>query len=402
MAKFVELNDAANLLNVTPDELKAMRQRGEIAGVSTGAGWKFKQDEIDRVLAERGGGADSLHSDEFDHLMPESPLDDESSGDLDSASILVSDEVLGKSAETTSSTIIGKNRDVISAAESDIKLADVGSQIAPGGSDLTLAADSSVFSGREAQLKKTGSGTGDLAPPAQSGVAMGSDALSLQDDALSLGDDDDLVLGGSDVTLNPSDSGISLANPHDSGVSLEEPLELGGSQVDSLELPEDGEVVALGEVSVDPDMATQLKTDDEFMLSPMGDDLGDESSDSGSQVIALVDSEQFGEGDVTQLGSGVTPLLTEDTGETVGATLGITGGQPGQMVTPGATQYVPVPMPDVPYSVWNVLGLLCVFTIMTVSGMLMFDLLRNMWAFDSNASATTAVMDGIISALRLQ
>ena len=31
MAKFVELNDAAKLLNVSPDELKAMRQRGEIA-----------------------------------------------------------------------------------------------------------------------------------------------------------------------------------------------------------------------------------------------------------------------------------------------------------------------------------------------------------------------------------
>jgi len=405
MAKFVELNDAAKLLNVTPDELKAMRQRGEVSGVSTGTSWKFKQEEIDRVIAEReeDSSSSSMFSDEFDHLIPEPSADDDLSGDQDSASILVSDEVLGKSPETSSSTIIGKNRAGVSTSDSDIKLAGGDSGKDLGESDLALAsADSAVLSGKEMNLKKTGSGTGDLSPDAEQAAAMGSDALSLQDDALSLGDDDDLVLGGSDVTLNPSDSGIRLANPHDSGVSLDEPLELGGSHADSLELPEDGDMISLGEPSADPDRATQLKTDDEFMLSPMGDEFSDESSDSGSQVIALVDSEQFGEGDVTQLRAGDSPLLTEDSGETVGAPLGMMGGQTGQMMSPQATQYVAVPMPDVPYSVWNVLGLLCVFVIMMVSGMLMFDLLRNMWAFDSNTSATTAVMDGIISALRLQ
>lgn len=404
MAKFVELNDAAKLLNVSPDELKAMRQRGEIAGVSTGSSWKFKQEEIDRVIAERGedSSSSSMFSDEFDHLIPEPSLDDDLSGDQDSASILVSDEVLGKSAETTSSTIIGKNRGAIETSDSDIKLAPDGSAVTLGAehSDLSLAGES-VLGGKEMQLKKTGSGTGDLTPELSPNSAVGSDVLGLADDALSLGDDDDLVLGGSDVTLNPGGSGINLANAHDSGVSLEEPLELGGSQVDSLELPEDGEIVSLGEMDADPDNATQLKTDDEFMLTPMGEEFSDESSDSGSQVIPLADSEQFSDSEATQLG-GAAPLLTEDSGDTVGAPLGFTGAQPGQMVTPQATQYVPVPMPDVPYSVWNVLGLLCVFMLMSVSGMLMYDLLRNMWAFDGTSDATTSVMDGIINALRLQ
>lgn len=411
MAKFVELNDAARLLNVTPEELKEMRQRGDIAGVSTGAGWKFKQDEIDRVLAERAddSSSSSMFSDEFDHLIPEPSLDDDPSGDQDSASILVSDEVLGKSAETTSSTIIGKNRpsnDAL-AAESDIKLAS--ESLLGGASEIGLMpVDSSVFSGKESQLNKSGSGTGDLTPDASFASALGADSLALNDDALALGDDDDdMVLGGSDVTRHPTGSGINLINPHDSGVSLEEPLELGGSQIDSLELPEDSDMISLGEPMADPERATQLKADEEFMLSPMADDFSDESSDSGSQVIALADSEQFDEGAATMLGGAAggfeQPLLTEDSGDTVGQQLGGFGG-PGVTATMSApaTQYVPVPMPDVPYSVWNVLGLLCVFMILMVSGMLMVDLLRNMWAFDSNTSATTAVMDGIISALRLQ
>lgn len=410
MAKFIELNDAAKLLNVTADELKAMRQRGEIAGVSTGTSWKFKQEEIDRVIADRGDDSSSsaMFSDEFDQLIPESALDDDGSGDQDSASILVSDESLGKSAETTSSTIIGKNRKPeTSNSDSDIRLTGGDSHIHAGSSDLAMASmDSLVLSGREFELKKTGSGTGDLSPDAAAAASgLGHDALSLDDDALSLSEDDDLVLGGSDVTLNPNGSGINLASPDGSGISLEEPLELGGSHADSLELPED-EMISLGDASDDDlDRATQLKTDDEFNLSPMIDDLSDESSDSGSQVIALVDSGsgQFDEEAATQLGMHEAPLLSEDSGETVGAQLGIMGGQVGQMVQPAqATQYIPVPIPDVPYNVWNVLGLLCVFMIMTVSGMLMIDLLRNMWAFDGTTSVTSSVMDGIISALRLQ
>ena len=58
MSKFVELNEAAKLLGITPDELIELRAEGKIHGYRDGSSWKFKNDEVDRVLAERGGGGD--------------------------------------------------------------------------------------------------------------------------------------------------------------------------------------------------------------------------------------------------------------------------------------------------------------------------------------------------------
>src|SRR6476646_8213015 len=91
---------------------------------------------------------------------------------------------------------------------------------------------------------------------------------------------------GSDVTLGAGDSGINLA-PSDSGLSLEEePLDLGGgSGVESLELPEDDEVVSHDDAAVDQEAGSQVKADNEFLLSA-GETLDEDESDSGSQVIA--------------------------------------------------------------------------------------------------------------------
>src|SRR6476646_12215347 len=114
-----------------------------------------------------------------------------------------------------------------------------------------------------------------------------SAALHVEDDLL-LGEDDDIGSSdsaldeeirpsgskpgssgkGSDVTLGSGDSGINL-KPSDSGLSLEEePLDLGGgSGLESLELPEDDGVVALEGEAADQEASTQLKADNEFLLS---------------------------------------------------------------------------------------------------------------------------------------
>mgnify|MGYP003340472536 CR=1 FL=1 len=124
--KLVELPEAAKILGVSSDELMEMRQRGEIHGYRDGASWKFKQEEIDRVLAERGGGGEASSSqfdETFDHLMPTGSGDEDSGSEADSISILVSEEALGKPPETTSSTIIGRKKPHDSSpSESDITL----------------------------------------------------------------------------------------------------------------------------------------------------------------------------------------------------------------------------------------------------------------------------------------
>src|SRR5690606_13634820 len=89
----------------------------------------------------------------------------------------------------------------------------------------------------------------------------------------------------------------------------EEPLELGGSTVESLELEED-DLVSLEE-EPDYDANTQLKADDDFLLTPLEDSGFDDTDDSGSQVIAL-DSESFDDSANTMLGNAAfaAPLVS--------------------------------------------------------------------------------------------
>lgn len=407
-AKLLEITEAAAKLGVTTDQLIEMRSRGEIYGYRDGGSWKFKEDEVERVINERAGGGSSIGGDLDDLLQPMS-LDDDSGDDL--GSILVSEQELGHSGESTSSTIIGKAIEPVgSAGDSDITLAASDSTkgslsdvqlVSPGASDLNLASTSDVTLAGTSDLKL--SDEGGTGKQSGSDVTLGSGKMDFAtDSALDLGDDD-LVLGGSgigsDVTLGGGDSGINLASPADSGLSLEtEPVELiGGSNIDgAFELPEDDDVISLSTDLADPDEATQLKADEEFLLSP-GGDLGGDESDSGSQVIALEDSEAFDENADTMLRPNQPALVVEDVGfESMGAT-------PAAGVSPAmAQQYMMTAPPEAPYSVWNVLGLLCCVFVLAIVGMLMTDLMRNMWAFDTERVVSTGLMDSLLSAIGMQ
>jgi hypothetical protein len=404
--KLLELNEAAAKLGITVDQLSEMRQRGEVYAMRDGGTWKFKEDEIERVLSERAGGGSAIGGDLDDLIKPLS-LDDDDSGD-DLGSILVSEQELGKSGESTSSTVIGKtiepkkggaDSDITLAGDSDKGSSDV--QLVKPGSDLNLGT-SDVDLAAQSDLKLAGEGgTGK----AGSDVSLGSGKLDFAtDSALDLGDDD-LVLGGSgigsDVTLGGGDSGINLASPADSGLSLEqEPVDLmGGSNVDaSFELPEDDDVISLSSDLADAEEATQLKADEEFLLSPAGD-LGGDESDSGSQVIALEDSEAFDENADTMLRPAQPALVVEDVGAGFDQVTTMTPGG----VAPAATQqYMTTAAPEAPYTIWNVLGLLCCVFLLSITGMLMTDLMRNMWAFDSERVMSTGLMDSILSAVGMK
>src|SRR5690606_6399755 len=119
---------------------------------------------------------------------------------------------------------------------------------------------------------------------------------------------------------------------------------------------------------------------------------------SGSQVIALEDSEAFDENAATMLRPNQPGLVVEDLdsafdGMGGGSTAGATP------ATAGAPGYLTAATPEAPYTVMNVLGLVaCVFLLM-ITGMLMTDLMRNMWSFDSDHVMSTSLMDGILSAL---
>jgi hypothetical protein len=436
--KYVGLNEAAQLLGVTPDELNDMRSHSEIHGYRDGASWKFKWDEVERVAREqninlddatRPAAADATGS--LSDLLSSSDLSmEESTDDLASESILVSDESLGESGSGTSSTVIGKKSSAGSQSESDIR---VGSESGSGtGSDVELVADaggsevrlvpgdsnalagSDILASRESGTGAGGSQTGqvslggsDVKLAGDSSMAggpsrtQGDSDLTLDDSASSLSGsesaielasegDEELVLGGSgggsDVTGGTSDSGISL-KPDDSGLSLEEqPLDLSGSSIEALELPEDEDVITM-EDSADPDAATQLKADDEFLLTPVEELADDESS--GSQVIALEDSEAFDQGmDQDAAVAPLEPMLVEEEGAAeLGAEFeaqpaGAAAAAP--MTMP--TQFAPAAEPEAHYSVINVLSLLAVFVVLAAAGIMMVDVMQNLWQYEGAGS----------------
>jgi hypothetical protein len=446
--KFVDLKEAAAMIGVSPDDLIALRSKGDIFGYRDGASWKFKLEEVERVISERRSGGSSSGGDskilsandeEFENMisgLSSKILAEKAQEESESGSVLISEEELGVSA-TGQSTIIGKGRKP-EPHDSDLRLADESGKDPLGtgsdklleapGSKLDLASASDVLHGSDIRIAtgsgtgdmpkpKSGSGTGDMPGPKPGsgtgdmpkGKARGGSALDLGDN-LSLGDEADLEIGsdsaldeeikpkggsgkGSDVTLGAGDSGINLS-PSDSGLSLEEePLDLGvGSGIDALELPEDEEVISLESEEADPDQATQLKADNEFLLTP-GEGQTEDESDSGSQVIALEDSESFDQESAT--------VLKPEPGSALAAEAFQPVGMEGAVVGAGQPVYVQVPTVEAPYSIWNVLSLGVAVCLLGLAGMMMMDIMFNMWSFSGTSSVTTGVMDAFLSILNM-
>jgi len=163
-------------------------------------------------------------------------------------------------------------------------------------------------------------------------------------------------------------------------------------------LPEDEELVSLDDSEELAPVGVQK--DEEFMLSPSDEMFGDES-DSGSQVIALEDSEAFDQDAATMLqeAGGGQALLSETAGlEAQLDSLG--GGAPATAIAPGAASaYAPVgELNEAPYSIWNLIGLMAIMLSLSVSGVLMMDIVRNMWAWEEARDVSTSISDGVTAA----
>ncbi|MBL9125739.1 MAG: helix-turn-helix domain-containing protein [Planctomycetaceae bacterium] len=366
--------------------------------------------------------------------------------------VLVSDREFGASEPGTSSTIIGKPGKQ-SPEESDIRLVGPSDRRGPGESDVKLKVDRTAS---ESGLRLVVEQPVEVAPDAPTDLRLADDELSLDalsdssdevaiaappgagarkppgqpkhdsaeldladsssddefaiagigqgapsaaDSGITLGshdlDDDDLVLssaGGSDVTLgSAADSGISLASPSDSGLSLEEPLELKSSEDESLELGGDEFAIA---ADSDSDSADIAPADDDFLLTPI-EDLGDsESEDSGSQVIALDSDSGFGDSGLLEGDAG--GMLEEDFGAADGGgALGAgLGGTPalaaGGVALPGLAPR------EAPYTMWNIVSLVACAMLLSLTGMMMFDLIRNMWSWESPYGFNSWLMDTVL------
>jgi hypothetical protein len=166
----------------------------------------------------------------------------------------------------------------------------------------------------------------------------------------------------------------------------------------ALELPEDDDMISLeDEMVATPDESTQLQQDEEFLLSPSDEMLGDESSDSGSQVIALDDSGAFEEESDVAVDS-AEPMLVPEEAEGLDVQL-----EPieGAAAVAGALP-VSAEAPEAEYSAWNLAALIFVVILLSVTGMLMADIVRNMWAWSGETSVSSGLANTIIEALGMK
>ena len=405
--KLVSLEDAARLVGVSVEELTRLREQREISGYRDGASWKFKEQDLERLrdqIADRGA---SPAADEDDLLPVGSGSDD-----LDDI-VLLSDLELGQSDTGTSSTIIGKPG-TMRPEESDVKLVTAADSeaVLPGGSDVRLVDEMTISpdadtdlrlgsseefsieispSSSGSDLRLSGDSSSRIPSPGGSDIALAEES-ALEDVDLVLGsaggsdlDDDELVLSsGSDIMMGAADSGISLASPSDSGLSLEDPLELSAPSDESFDL---------GGVEVGAE-AADGSSDDNFLLTPFEEAGGEESSqDSGSQVIAL-DAES---------GLGGDSLFEEVPGGDSGGMLvedydgaaGMPGGLAGGGLAPGGM--MPAMARETQYSALQITGLVFCSLFLMFSGMMMYDLMRHMWSWDSPYAVNSKLMDTILN-----
>jgi hypothetical protein len=379
--KYYNSSETAKILGKTTDEVKQMLERRELHGYRDGADWKFKVEDIDR-------------------LAKDSPST-KSGSDEDVGDVLLSEVALGQSDPGLSGTVIGLNAGARLAVDSDVRLAESDLALNALNEESTATATAKKPEKKETKLTESELFLGDELKLGDSSVVIGGKSGIGGSSAIDLGadvSDDDLVLGGSgtgsDVTLG-GDSGISLIDPSDSGFSLETPVNLGAAAEESLELGEDDMIVA-GEGS------GQLKTDDDFLLTPLEETADLDGSASGSQVIALDTEDAAMAG-----GAGVSmaAMLDEDVSGQPSLDMGMAsplGGtsvlaaQPSSLAEGAALIQPATTLAETPYSGLQIAALSICTLLLLLCGMMMYDMMRSMWTYEQPNAITSGLMNTIL------
>ncbi len=458
MADYLPLSDFAAKLGVSEETIQDLRERGKVRAFRDGSSWKFKEDEIEKargILEEEGLAGGDSESQEFE-LSGVTDSDEGSSGSMDS--ILISDT--GEGGEGGSSNIIGEDSDSSLSLDSDINLDDAssssvdpagesnlsslsldeGSDILEGSSinkpreedsfsledddELTLSEDGSdanIDLGSEpADPEGTGSGLSlgleddDSLDLGTSGIGMddndssGELTLDIEDDEDSsmdlLASESDLGLAdepaakdeGSEINLidDEGDSGLAAAADDDDDFSLS----TGDSGLELISAEESVEVEEVVADSTDDDEIGEAVSggaaEDDFLLTPVEGDLEDD--DSGSQVIALDSDSMSSEsglfGSASLEGDDFGGLGESDGLEADDSAMASSG------TMAAATPAAAAPS-EVPYSFMNVLSLGFTAVLLLVCGLMVTDLMWNMWSFSEPYSLTSTLMDGILNLL---
>jgi excisionase family DNA binding protein len=365
---YYTVEKTAEVLGITPEEVRAMRERHELYGFRDGSNWKFKVEDIEKFARGR--------------------TDEE--GDNEDGDVLLSELALGESGTGRSGTILPMDEELLNP-HSDIKSAKKpAAKPKPAEDDLTLAVDDDEFSLADSTIGKG-------KDPGKSEVVG----------------DEELVLGGSgsgsDITMG-GDSGINLLDPADSGLSLEAPIQLMSGGDDSLELGED-DMISLNEDS-GSESPTRLKADEEFLLTPASDSGDDDDSESGSQVIAL-DSEPAPANAATMIGTPSTAamvaMLDEEPGmgplTPLSPAAGVSAAAAGMAAVSTSTMAATAPetvvveaaLPETPFTGLQIFGVSACAVLLILCGIMISEVVRTMGTWSTPNPVASTFMDKVLS-----
>lgn len=270
--KYLSLEETAQRLSVSTEELIRMREKGEIRGFADRGTWKFRVEDIEDVVRTRQ--ADS---------SPEVPLLDES-------------EDLGEQP-----TVIRKSGEIDATSDSDVKIIsdDLGSD-----SDVKLVGDSDselvlgpADGGSDSDVKLVGT---DSDSEVVLGEELDSDSdVKLVGEPAAQGSDSDVqLIDTSGETDSSSDSDVALVSGSDSAIALDlAPDDSDQASVlsDDVGLAIDNEssltLAADSGISLEADSGITLEQDEGITLETADSGISLESvADSG---ISLDDSDEF-------------------------------------------------------------------------------------------------------------
>ena len=403
MADLMNLDEAAQLLNLTNDELVKYTEDGEIKGYRDGADTKYKRSDLEEFASAQGIQLfDSELLDQLDNVAGDDEQEDAAdathAGDPlglgDDSFSLLDDDMEGDGEDSI--LITKQDLNALEATSSD----DAGT--GPADDDMPLGLADDGMENEQTITASPGSTSlldddmnfdmeDDSTILATPGVDIGlGDADTDEDTQLGVVDnfgvtDEDLVLGGadsSDVTLGAADSGIGLESPSDSGILLGvEPVDLDDSQATQIELP-----------GADDGLDSLLEGDKSFDLgTPDG---AEEMSDSGSQVIAISDSVALGDAPLDMQGQvDLSSALDGSLDE-------LEEVAPGPSPVP-AGMAPPVPV-ELGYSIWTVMGLMIITLVLIMTGVMMADVVKTMWSWNEQTElSSSGIMEFFINSLNM-
>jgi len=385
MADLLNLNEAAQILNITNEELVSFTDNGDIKSYRDGVDQKFKRADLEQFASDRG--IQMVDSDLLDLL-------DDDDEEQDASDATVAGDPLGLDDDSFSlldDDMEGDGEDSVLITKQDLNAMEAetpdqsGDELALAGDGPLELEDSKELFADDMNFDMDDDST-IMAPGTN--VEIGN-ADSDDDTQLGLVEDfgvtdGDLVLGGmdsSDVTLGSEDSGITLGSPSDSCILLDgESVDLTDSETTQLELP--GAAGGMGLLIEDDNKSFNLGTPDGF----------EEMSDSGSQVIAISDSVALDD-------AGIEPVASLD--ELGGSLDQLDEVSPGENLVPAGIA-PPVPV-ELGYSAWIVMCLMMITLVLVLTGMMMTDVVKTMWSWNEGTELSSSViMDTIIEMFNMR